>query len=129
MRKALGTLDNTHFMESEGPAKPASSPASVTEESAPELSLDTQEGQSGSDVLLSAGKTLDALLNGGALPTLQEEVAPAPAMAYDPRILLTARSTGKKAAKIVNFLPEKVKEQLQQVSSVRSYKRSRRKQR
>ena len=56
VRKALGTLVNTHFMESEGPAKQASSPASVTEESAPEQSLDTQEGQSGSVVLLSAAQ-------------------------------------------------------------------------
>ena len=58
VRKALGTLGNTHFMESEGPAKPASSPASMTEECAPEQSLDTQEGQSGSDVLLSAGQDI-----------------------------------------------------------------------
>jgi len=114
VRRALGILGNTHFIQL--PAKPASSPPSVTEENTPEQTLDPKEAQSEVDVLLSAGKTLDELLNGCTLPTVNDAVhvaAQAPSMAYDPRILLTVRSTGKKAEKIANFLPEKVKDRLQ----------------
>ena len=60
----------------------------------------------------NAGDQLDSLLK-NSLDTRNPIRSTPVEMPYDPRILLSAKASSKKAEKIVSFLPEKVKERIQ----------------
>ena len=74
--------------------------------------------------LLTAGKALDELLD-----DLDEAPVPVPTMStpakahmdYDPRIHLTLRASTRKALKIYNFLPDKVRDRIQRTRRDRLY--------
>jgi len=121
LRQALKEFGAPAFQQADDPAQ---RDTSVTDEEegkarddgAPAMKEDPK------NALLAAGAELDALLSGVSLDQPREDSAhkwtskdPAPTTdAYDPRILLTAKpASGRKAEKIFNFLPEKVKERIQ----------------
>ena len=131
LRQALKTMGNPNFREEEStvPSTPVvHTPATtrtmartaVSREASPlsrvssPQTTQNQPPESAPAPLADAGRSLDALLQ-GLTTTEDRPVRNPPALAgeYDPRIHLTVRSTTKKALKIFNFLPEKVKERIQ----------------
>ena len=128
VRRGLRDLGNLHFQEAPLTEKTATStqeddstdPRSTGPGGSPPLgSLTAQQ----TDLLIQAGADLDALLNnssGRSAPNLGVgtellslgDLQSKPET-YDPRHLLTLKSTTRKAEKIASFLPEKVKERLQ----------------
>lgn len=126
LSQALQEMGAKHFQEVSDPK----SAASVAEddnhddEDQDEVETATANKELPKDPLLVAGAELDALLGGVSLAQPNQHdgsnwtpktLDPAPVTdAYDPRILLTAKSSsGRKAEKIYNFLPEKVQQRIQ----------------
>ena len=75
-----------------------------------------QEGQemdTSAAGLMAAGKDLDTLLEGLDQARITTPSSTALPPEYDPRIHLTMKATEKKAEKIFNFLPERVKDRVQ----------------
>ena len=114
LRMALAKLGNPNFVEEEvsrsTPATPVRTPVRTT---LPAQDINQSLAQ---DPLLSAGAQLDELFKDSPDVTraLSAVATPAPLpSAYDPRILLSARATTKKAEKIISFLPEKAKDRIQ----------------
>ena len=126
-RMGLAKLGNPNFQESQDQVTAAPTPRASTQEEnraealtgedrgSQEETGDGDGSNSVADDLLDAGAKLDALLKGSSdVNGLLAAQKPTPVIStYDPRILLTAKSAQKKAEKIVNFLPEKVKERIQ----------------
>ena len=141
-RMALATLGNPNFKEDvpvSVPAAPTVAASSMDQSKDQETDpdLDQERGQEPNkepdqeqeeNILLAAGAQLDALfknspdvtraLSAPAQPEVTSllsapaKLAPLSA-AYDPRILLSAKATKKKAEKITSFLPERVKDRIQ----------------
>jgi hypothetical protein len=125
VRDALNTLGNKNFMVhqdvNKGTATPTpSQPVLDATNQQPETTNTGETGDQGLDSLLAAGEQLDALLRNspdvtGLVPSMSLPTPSRPTKPtadYDPRILLSAKPTQKKAEKIFAFLPEKVKERV-----------------
>lgn len=107
-RLALTKLGNPNFQEN---AEPASLPGTPRNNGPAQDSVEVIPDE---DPLLLAGAQLDALFKDSPDMTRPTPSKPSPMNAlYDPRILLSARATTKKAEKIVAYLPEKVKDRIQ----------------
>jgi hypothetical protein len=124
LRLALARLGNQSFID----VTPGSTPATPLKTTDPEPQRDLRKDLPTSldeafdqdldqHPILSAGAQLDQLFKDSPDVTrallAPEKPAPPLASAYDPRILLSAKATTKKAEKIVSFLPEKVKDRIQ----------------
>ena len=115
LRAALADLGNESFQDNESESAPSRPASPVSSRQDPQPDSRGSAPESAQTVsLLDAGKALDALLAAGdptQAPYALPEVAKIPE--YNPRVHLTLKATNKKAAKIFNFLPDKVKERIQ----------------
>ena len=131
LRQALARLGNPAFIES--PATPAPPlPATPEGPRTPPVQLPSPQttplsarrrDETAPRPLLDAGRALDQLVEAldDDLHLSQAQPAQNSARDYDPRVHLTLRASTKKAAKIFNFLPTKVKERIQRNRRDRLY--------
>ena len=127
MRTALAKLGNLNFVEGatqstpNTPARTVQNTSRLVQEKAQDRDQEQDQDQDerqelDQDPILMAGAKLDALLKDSPgvsrVLSVPSKVAPLPSE-YDPRILLSAKASSKKAEKITSFLHEKVKDRIQ----------------